>query len=285
MAKPNNSSKPCCNNWQTRRPSSLSRSLFNAIHRTPIVDIATVLLLFGVAVVAGCVDTIAGGGGLITLPALLMAGVPPAAAIATNKLQGTGGSVTATLFFLRRGAIQLQEHRLAVAMTFLGSMAGGWLVLQIDAAILARLIPLLLMAMGLYFALSPSLGAIDQPRRLSHGGFSLTIAPLLGWYDGFFGPGTGMFMALAFVGLCGYNLTKATAHTKLLNATSNIAALIYFMVFGQMYWLAGLAMFAGQLLGALLGGRLVLKHGALLIRPMVTVVCFALALRLLLAPP
>ncbi|MEY3296766.1 MAG: hypothetical protein RLZZ597_26 [Cyanobacteriota bacterium] len=249
------------------------------------MELATVVLLFGVAVVAGCVDTIAGGGGLITLPALLIAGVPPAATIATNKLQGTGGSATATLFFLRQGAIQCHEHRLAVAMTFLGSMTGGWLVLQIDAAILAQLIPILLMAMGTYFALSPGLGQLDQPRRLSHPAFSLGVAPLLGLYDGFFGPGTGMFMALTFVGLCGYNLTKATAHTKLLNATSNIAALAYFMVFGQIYWIAGLAMFSGQLLGALLGGRLVLKHGAPLIRPMVTVICFALALRLLLAPP
>lgn len=249
------------------------------------MEITTIGLLFGVAVVAGCVDTIAGGGGLMTLPALLMAGVPPAAALATNKLQGTGGSVTATLFFLRKGAIQLRDHRLAVAMTFLGSMTGGWLVLQMDAAILARLIPLLLMAMGTYFALSPQIGQTDQPRRLNHLWFSLFVSPLLGFYDGVFGPGTGMFMALAFVGLGGYNLTKATAHTKLLNATSNVAALLYFMVFGQMYWLAGLAMFAGQFLGALLGGRLVLKHGARLIRPMVTVICFALALRLLLTPP
>ena len=249
------------------------------------MDIVTVGLLFGVAVGAGCVDTIAGGGGLITLPALLMAGVPPAAALATNKLQGTGGSVTATLFFLRRGAIQLPAHRLAVAMTFLGSMTGGWLVLRLDAAFLARLIPLLLMAMGTYFALSPSLGLTDQPRRLHQRPFSLAVAPLLGFYDGFLGPGAGMFMALAFVGLCGYNLTKATAHTKLLNATSNVAALIYFALFGQIYWLAGWAMFAGQFFGALLGAKLVLKHGAPLIRPMVTVVCFALALRLWLNPP
>lgn len=245
-----------------------------------MVEIATLGVLFGVAVVAGCVDTIAGGGGLITLPALLMAGIPPATAIATNKLQGTGGSVTATLFFLRQGAIQIREHRLAVVMTFGGSITGGWLVLQIDAALLAQLIPLLLLAMGTYFALSPTVGGMDRPRRLSPLAFSLAIAPLLGFYDGFFGPGAGMFMALAFVGLCGYNLTKATAHTKLLNATSNVAALLYFILFGQIHWIAGLAMFAGQFIGSLLGAKLVIKHGAPLIRPMVTVICFALALRL-----
>jgi uncharacterized protein len=235
--------------------------------------------------VAGCVDTIAGGGGLITLPALLMTGIPPAAALATSKLQATGGSVTATLFFLRKRAIQLAAHRWAVATTFLGATLGGWLVLKIDASLLSRLITVLLLALGTYFALSPQIGTVDQQQRIGSTSFALTAAPLIGFYDGFFGPGTGMFLALAFVKLRGYNLTKATAHTKLLNATSNVAALIYFMLFGKIYWVAGLAMFSGQLLGALLGGRLVLKHGASLIRPMVTVVCFALAIRLLLAPP
>lgn len=249
------------------------------------MDIATVALLFAVAVVAGCVDTIAGGGGLITLPALLMTGMPPATALATSKLQATGGSVTATLFFLKKQAIQLATHRWAVATTFLGATLGGWLVLNLDASFLARLIPFLLMALGTYFALSPQVGQVDQQQRMESTPFALTVAPLIGFYDGFFGPGTGMFMALAFVGLRGYNLTKATAHTKLLNATSNVAALLYFVVFGHIDWLAGLAMFVGQFLGALLGGRLVLKHGTWLIRPMITVVCFALATRLLLVPP
>lgn len=239
-------------------------------------------LLFGVAAIAGCIDTIAGGGGLIALPALLMAGVPPAAAIATNKLQGSGGTFTATLYFLRQGAIGLRENRLAIVMTFLGAIAGGWLVLKLDTTTLARVIPFSLIAMGSYFALSPKLGAIDSQRRISHRAFSGLVAPLLGFYDGFFGPGTGMFMALAFVSLGGYNLTKATAHTKLLNFTSNIAALLYFLLFGQIYWAVGLTMLCGQFLGSYLGARLVVTRGAALIRPLVTVVCFGMATKLLM---
>lgn len=237
--------------------------------------------LFAVAAVAGCIDTLAGGGGLITLPTLLMVGLPPAAAIATNKLQGTGGSMTATLYFLRQGAIRPQDHRWMIAMTFVGSMLGSWLVLRLQADTLARLIPFLLMAMGSYFALSPKLGLADSQQRLDHRVFSLGIAPLLGFYDGFFGPGTGMFMALAFVGLCGYNLTKATAHTKLLNFTSNIASLLYFLFFGILHWGVGLVMLAGQMVGAAIGARLVLSRGAQLIRPMVTLVCFSMAIKLL----
>lgn len=238
--------------------------------------------LFAVAAVAGCIDTLAGGGGLITLPTLLMVGLSPAAAIATNKLQGTGGSMTATLYFLRRGAIHPQDNRWMVGMTFVGSVLGSWLVLQIQADILARIIPMLLIAMGTYFALSPKLGLVDRPRRLSHPAFSLGVAPWLGFYDGFFGPGTGMFMALALVGLCGYNLTKATAYTKLLNFTSNIAALLYFLLFGTLHWGVGLVMLAGQMLGASIGARLVLNRGAQLIRPMVTLVCFSMAIKLIL---
>lgn len=243
-----------------------------------LVDIG---MLFGVAAIAGCVDTIAGGGGLITLPTMLMVGVPPAAALATNKLQGTGGSLTASLYFLRRGSVRLQDNISAIGMTFLGSVGGSWLILTLDASALARIIPFLLIVMGSYFALSPKLGAVDSQRRMGPKAFAGLVAPLLGFYDGFFGPGTGMFMAVAFVGLCGYNLTKATAHTKLLNFTSNIAALLYFLLFGTIYWGVGLAMLAGQLLGASLGARLVFVRGASLIRPVVTGVCFAMAIKLL----
>lgn len=239
------------------------------------------VLLFSAAAVAGCIDTIAGGGGLITLPTMLMVGVPPAAALATNKLQSSSGSLTASSYFLRQGTIKLRENWLEIAMTFAGSVLGGWLVLQLDASVLARVIPFLLLGMGLYFALSPQLGAVDSHRRVSPLAFATLVAPSLGFYDGVFGPGTGMFMALAFVSLCGYNLMRATAHTKLLNCTSNVAALLYFVLFGQIYWQVGLVMIGGQFLGANVGARLVVKRGARLIRPVVTALCFVMALKLL----
>lgn len=241
-----------------------------------------VALLFGVAMVAGCVDTIAGGGGLIVLPTMLMIGVPPTAALATNKLQGSGGTLVASLYFLRQQIVRLRDIKLTVLMTFLGAVFGVWLVLQINSTILKTVIPFLLISMGIYFALSPQLGATDQKQRLAYGPFSTLIAPLLGFYDGFFGPGTGMFMALSLVSLRGYNLTKATAHTKILNCTSNVSSLLYFLAFGEVYWGVGLVMLAGQVIGSSIGARIVVAKGATLIRPVVAGVCFLMASKLLI---
>ncbi len=246
------------------------------------LSIDIVALLFMVAMLAGCVDTIAGGGGLIVLPTLLMVGIPPAVALATNKLQGSGGTLVASIYFLRKQILQLRDIKLTVLMTLLGAVFGVWLVLQIESTVLKAIIPFLLIGMGSYFALSPRLGVTDQKQRLAHGPYSLLMAPLLGFYDGFFGPGTGMFMALSLVTLRGYNLTKATAHTKILNCTSNVSSLVYFLVFGKVYWGVGLIMLAGQIVGSSIGARMVLAKGAALIRPVVAVVCFLMASKLLL---
>ncbi|ESA34988.1 inner membrane protein [Leptolyngbya sp. Heron Island J] len=246
------------------------------------LSLDTVALLFIVAMVAGCVDTIAGGGGLIVLPTLLMAGIPPAAALATNKLQGSGGTLVASLYFLRQQIVRFSEIRLTILMTFVGAVVGVWLVLQINSTALQAIIPFLLISMGSYFALSPQLGITDQKQRIAHKPFSGLIAPWLGFYDGFFGPGTGMFMALSLVSLRGYNLTKATAHTKLLNCTSNVSSLLYFLAFGEVYWRVGLIMLAGQVIGSSVGARIVIAKGATLIRPVVAMVCFLMASKLLL---
>lgn len=240
-----------------------------------------VALMFGVAMVAGCVDTIAGGGGLIVLPTMLMVGMPPAVALATNKLQGSGGTFVASIYFLQKQIVRLQAIKLTVLMTFLGAVFGVWLVLQIESTVLKAVIPFLLITMGAYFALSPKLGATEQQQRIAHKTFSMVCAPLLGFYDGFFGPGTGMFMALSLVNLRGYTLTKATAHTKVLNCTSNVSSLLYFLAFGEVYWKVGLVMLAGQVIGSSIGARIVLAKGAALIRPVVSIVCFLMATKLL----
>ncbi len=240
-----------------------------------------VALLFVVAMIAGCIDTIAGGGGLIVLPTMLTVGIPPAAALATNKLQGSGGTLVASLYFLRKQIVRLNDIKLTLVMTFVGAVIGVWLVLQLDSTVLKAVIPFLLISMGGYFALSPQLGVTDQKQRIAHKPFSTLVAPLLGFYDGFFGPGTGMFMTLSLVSLRGHNLTKATAHTKLLNCTSNVSSLLYFLAFGEAYWKVGLIMLAGQVVGSSVGARVVLARGAALIRPVVAIVCFLMASKLL----
>ena len=237
--------------------------------------------LTGVALLAGFVDAIAGGGGLLALPALLAAGLPPLQALATNKLQGSFGTFTATLNFLHKGALDLRSLGFAVVCTFVGAVAGTLAVQALDPALLSRAIPLLLVGFALYFLLSPRVGDLDVRQRLHEHGFALLVGFGMGFYDGFFGPGAGSFFTFAFVALLGYNLRRATASTKLLNFTSNVASLLFFVLGGHVVWTLGLAMGAGQMAGAWLGSHLVLRHGTALVRPVLVLVSLAISLRLL----
>jgi uncharacterized membrane protein YfcA len=229
------------------------------------VDIAA--LLFLVALVAGFVDSIAGGGGLISIPALLWAGLGPVEALATNKAQAVFGSGTAAIAFVRRGAVDLRSMGLAVACTFVGAALGAVLVRHLDPGFLERLIPFLLIAFALYFLLSPRVSDLDSQRRIGHPAFALTVGTGVGFYDGFFGPGTGTFFAMGYVALLGFNLRRATAHSKVLNFASNLAALLFFLSGGNIAWIFAGAMALGQTAGAWLGSHLVLRHGASLVRP------------------
>ncbi|WP_075181357.1 sulfite exporter TauE/SafE family protein [Pantoea sp. 1.19] len=237
--------------------------------------------LFLVAMLAGFIDSIAGGGGLLTVPALLAVGMSPAQALATNKLQAVGGSFSASLYFIRRKAVDLREQKGNIAMTFIGAVTGALLVQYVQAELLRQLLPLLVIAIGLYFLLMPRIGEDDRQRRLHGLPFALVAGGCVGFYDGFFGPGAGSFYALAFVTLAGYNLAKSTAHAKVLNFTSNVGGLLLFMLGGKVVWGTGLVMLAGQILGARLGARMVLSKGQTLIRPMIVIVSAVMSAKLL----
>ena len=239
------------------------------------------LLLFFVAVLAGFIDSIAGGGGLITIPALLSAGISPVQALATNKLQSVGGSFSATLYFIRRRVIDLKAQRFAIFMTFIGAVSGAMLVQFINPELLKQALPVLTIAIGLYFLLTPSIGAKDSKQRLGYYTFGVIIGGGIGFYDGVFGPGTGSFFALGYVMLLGYNLSKATAHAKLLNFTSNFGSLLFFILGGQVIWTIGLVMLCGQFIGARLGAGLVLTKGQKLIRPMLVIISFLMSIKLI----
>ena len=216
-------------------------------------------VLFFVAMLAGFIDSIAGGGGLLTIPALMAAGMSPANALATNKLQACGGSISATIYFIRRKVVSLSDQKLNIAMTFVGSMSGALLVQYVQADVLRQILPILVICIGLYFLLMPKLGEEDRQRRMYGLPFALIAGGCVGFYDGFFGPAAGSFYALAFVTLCGFNLAKATAHAKLLNATSNIGGLLLFILGGKVIWATGFVMLVGQFLGARMGSRPVLS--------------------------
>ncbi|UMY19375.1 TSUP family transporter [Methylobacterium organophilum] len=248
------------------------------------VDPSLIAGLFGVALVAGTCDAIAGGGGLLTLPALLLAGLDPVSAIATNKLQGSAGSVSATLAFARRGLIRWPEAAPAALAAGAASVAGALCVSLLPKSALDALVPLLLIGIAVYFATARRIRNEDAAARLSPKTFALTLAPAVGFYDGVFGPGAGSFYMIGFVTLLGLGIVRATAHTKLANAASNLGSLALFTLQGTVIWPVGLAMALGAFLGAQVGSRLAMRLGARLIRPLLVVIACAMAARLLANP-
>lgn len=247
------------------------------------LSIEIFLSLCAVAALAGFVDAIAGGGGLITLPALLWAGLSPTQALATNKLQGSFGTLMASWHFIRNGMVDIRTILPEIMLTFIGALSGTLLVQYVSSAFLAEFIPLLLILVAIYTLFSPRMSDNKGRQRVSKKVFAIGIGFGVGFYDGFFGPGTGSFFTIGFVILMGLGLRNATANGKVLNFTSNIAALILFAVGGHMVWLLGLGMGVAQMLGAWLGAHTVIHKGSAIIKPLLVVVSIAMALRLLLS--
>lgn len=245
------------------------------------LTLTLILLLLAAGFLAGFVDSIAGGGGLIALPAMLLAGFSPVEALGTNKLQGLFGSGSATVAYARKGHVDLRAQLPWAGLAALGSALGAILATVIPGEVFRAFLPVLLIAIALYFAFKPNMGDIDRARRISPFLFGLLIVPLIGFYDGVFGPGAGSFYMLSFVALAGFGLLKATAHTKLLNFASNIGGFAVFAFVGVISWKVGLMMGAAQFLGAQAGSRLAMKNGARLIKPLLVITCVALAAKLL----
>ena len=239
------------------------------------------LLLFGVAVFAGFVDTLAGGGGLITVPVLLLSGLPPIQALATNKIQSAFGTMVATANMFRGRLIKLDNIRLPFIMSLVGAALGTLLVQQLDVAVLDVVIPIVLILIGLYFLLAKGAGAVERKPRMSEKPFNTTVVPIIGFYDGLFGPGTGSFFSLANVALRGEQIVQATAKAKAFNFASNIASAVVFILAAKVVWPVGIVMMVGQVIGATLGSKVMISHGAKLIRPIIVAVCFLMVIRYL----
>ncbi len=245
------------------------------------MELDVIAMLFGVATVAGFIDAIAGGGGLLTIPALLSTGLPPAIALGTNKLQACGGSFSASLYFVRKKAVDLKQVALLILLTFIGAALGTIVVQNIDVNALKIGLPFLIFAIGIYFLFSPNIGDQDRKQRISYSLFGFTAGMGLSFYDGVFGPAVGSFYTLAFVLLLGFNLTKAVAHAKVLNFTSNFASLLFFIFGGAVVWEIGFIMLIGQFIGATLGARMVVTKGKKLIRPMLVTISFIMVAKML----
>lgn len=231
--------------------------------------------------VAGFVDAIAGGGGLIALPALLSAGIPPIAAFGTNKVQSVIGTGIAAATYWRKGFVSLPDLGVPIVLTFIGAFLGALTVKGLDTSLLSYAVPVALIAIALYFTFAPKLTDADSHARLKFSAWVPVMGFAIGFYDGIFGPGTGSFLTMGFVTLFGLGLTRAAGNTKFLNLTSNLGALALFIPSGDVIWPVAFAMAIGQIVGGYLGALTGIRFGAKLIRPMVVIISIVLALRLL----
>ncbi|MCI6988510.1 MAG: TSUP family transporter [Campylobacter sp.] len=216
-------------------------------------------IFFIAAFMGGFIDAIAGGGGLICLPVLLNMGVPVHIALATNKLQGSFGSFTAALNFVLKGLVDLRDIVSGIVFTFIGAVLGTYLVSIMDAGFLEYLIPVFLTIIFIYTLFSPNLGEVERNPLLKSKPFYLLFGLLLGFYDGFFGPGTGSFWTIALIAILGLGLKNAIAQTKVFNFVSNIVSLAVFLMVGEVYLVVGLVMAVGQVLGGYMGSNMVVK--------------------------
>jgi uncharacterized membrane protein YfcA len=232
------------------------------------------------ALLAGTVDAIAGGGGLITLPALMMAGLPPHLALGTNKGQSVWGSAAALVAFWRANKVDRTQALYAFPLGLVGSLIGAELVLLIAKDQLRPVVIAMLIGAAVLLLIKKPSRDEDSPTRRG-AVIAGVLAFVIGCYDGFFGPGTGTFLIVGFVALCGKSMVTATADAKVVNFASNIAALFAFAREGSVLWAVSLPMAVGQLCGGVIGARLAIKGGAGLIRAMVLVVSAALVGKLI----
>jgi len=241
-------------------------------------------LLFAVALVAGALDAIAGGGALLTIPVLLLAGLHPLVAIATSKAQSSFGNLSAALFFARRGFFSWRRGLAIAAVAAAFGALGALSVSHVPRRVLVAAVPVVLVGVALYFAFGHRPSEGERRARLPFPAFVALAIPPLAVYDGIFGPGTGMFMMIAFVTLNGQHIVAANALTKLSNTASNVGAFLGFLATGFIEWRIAAVMIVGAVAGGQIGSHLALRHGARIIRPVVVVFCCALAVKLLADP-
>lgn len=233
-----------------------------------------------VGVVSGFVDAIAGGGGLIMMPTMLWAGLPPHLALGTNKVQSLAGTTTAFRNYLRGGQVDWRANLPSAVAAFLGAAGGAVVVQLIAPEALMLIVPVLLLAAAAYVIFSPRMTDEDAHQRIGQRGY-VPVGGAIGFYDGFFGPGTGSFFVTSLVALRGMGLTRATGTTKLLNAASNLGSLVVFVAGGKVIWLLAVCLTVGAITGNWLGSHFALRHGARLIRPLLIVISLALTGRLI----
>ena len=238
------------------------------------------IILFVVAFFASLIDSIAGGGGLLTTPSMLLIGMPPLNVLATNKFQSCFGTFTSTFNYYKNGLLVEKKKWIYFVLSFIGSSVGTLLVSRISNETLESVIPILLIGAAIFFITNKGPSGVNKNEKLLIV-FNLVIFTV-GFYDGFFGPGTGSFFVLAFIIIKGANIMESTAITKLLNLSSNFAAFLIFAFQGYVIWYLGLVMAVAQIAGAYTGSKFAIKNGEKVVRPVLVIISVLLSLRIIL---
>ena len=252
------------------------------------MDLTTILLLGIIALLGGFIDAIAGGGGMLVMPALLSIGMPPHLVVGTNKLVGTFGTLSASVTFIRKGLFQPALWWAMSFGTLVGALLGAVLIYLLSAGTLKTLLPLaILLASGylIWPRRTPPAQAMPRPEATPTGrrGVKLLTGGLIGFYDGFIGPGTGAFWMAAAMKLFHLDLVAAAGVARFMNFVSNLTALLTFVILGNIDYTVGLTMGATLMLGAFVGAHSAIRYGAPFIRPVFLLVVALMAGRLLLA--
>lgn len=246
---------------------------------------STYLFLTAAGFLAGLVDSMAGGGGLISLPALLAAGVPVHLALGSNKLQSCLGTSFSTARFLKGGHVTLKVAIPAALMALVGSAAGSRVALAVSSQFLSGLIPPMIILVGVITFVRKNFGSDDHFGEAAgwHSAVSGAIGLVIGFYDGFFGPGTGTFLVFLFVAFLGFGFLRANANAKVVNLGSNVAAVISFAISGKILIIPALLMGVANIAGNLIGAGLAIKQGSRIIKPVFGLVLAALLVKIVLS--
>ena len=245
-------------------------------------SIEILTFLFFVGVVAGFLDTLVGGGGLLAVPALLLSGIPPIYVLGTNKFQGSMGTGIATFLLFRKKKLDWNSVKNLMFASFIGSIVGGVIIQFVDTQFLSFVIPIVLVFIAIYFIISPKPKSTVGNSKTNKK-FELFAVPVVGFYDGMFGPGAGSFFAMTGVMIKKLEIIQATILAKPLNFASNIAGFIVFFSFGHIAFLIGLLMMMGQMIGAFFGTHYLLKANPLIIRLLIVIISISMLIKYMLS--
>jgi uncharacterized protein len=243
-----------------------------------------IIILSVIGFIAALVDSIAGGGGIISIPAFLTLGIPPHFTLGTNKFAASFGSFTSTLTFLKSKIIYMPLIKYLIPFSFLGAALGVNIVLNIEQKYLKIIVLLMLIFVSLFTLLKKDIGKNNNFKELNKKNIIIAsiIAFTLGFYDGFFGPGTGSFLLFSFIHFFGFNFTVSTANARILNFVSNFTSLILFAINNKIIYTIGIPMALSMIIGAWLGTKIAIKHGGKIIKPLFVTMSLLLVAKLLI---